>query len=57
MRFSWYDGGFVLTIGLVVATTIRQRVAVGLAYLVMLFAFAGWGLVRNPSLSALDIAR
>lgn len=73
MRFSWDDGGFVLarflwllscyawptalTVGLVVATTTRQRVAVGLAYLAMLFAFAGWGLVRNPSLSALDIAR
>ncbi len=73
MRFSWYDGGFVLarflwllscyawptalTVGLVVATTTRQRVAVGLAYLVMLFAFAGWGMMRNPSLSALDIAR
>lgn len=73
MRFSWYDGGFVLarflwllscyawptalTVGLIVATTTRQRVAVGLAYLLMLFAFAGWGLVRNPSLSALDIAR
>ena len=73
MRFSWDEGGFVLarflwllscyawptalTVGLVVATTTRQRVAVGLAYLLMLFAFAGWGLVRNPSLSALDIAR
>ncbi|MGD9869707.1 MAG: hypothetical protein AB7S63_01505 [Thauera sp.] len=73
MRFSWDDGGFVLarflwllscyawptalTVGLVVATTTRQRVAVGLAYALMLFAFAGWGLVRNPSLSALDIAR
>ncbi len=73
MRFSWYDGGFVLTrflwllscyawptaltVGLIVATTTRQRVAVGIAYLAMLFAFAGWGLVRNPSLSALDIAR
>ena len=73
MRFSWDEGGFVLarflwllscyawptalTVGLVVATTSRQRVAVGLAYLLMLFAFAGWGLVRNPSLSALDIAR
>lgn len=72
-RFSWDQGGFVLarflwllscyawptalTVGLVVATTTRQRVAVGLAYLLMLFAFAGWGLVRNPSLSALDIAR
>lgn len=73
MRFSWYDGGFVLTrflwllscyawptaltIGLVVATTTRQRLAVGVAYLAMLSAFAGWGLVRNPELSALDIAR
>ena len=73
MRFSWDEGGFVLarflwllscyawptalTVGLVVATTTRQRLAVGLAYLLMLFAFAGWGLVRNPSLSALDIAR
>lgn len=73
MRFSWDEGGFVLarflwllscyawptalTVGLVVATTTRQRVAVGLAYLLMLFAFAGWGLVRNPSLSALDVAR
>ena len=73
MRFSWDEGGFVLarflwllscyawptalTVGLVVATTSRQRVAVGLAYALMLFAFAGWGLVRNPSLSALDIAR
>lgn len=73
MRFSWYDGGFVLarflwllscyawptalTIGLVVATTTRQRLAVGVAYLAMLFAFSGWGLVRNPELSALDIAR
>lgn len=73
MRFSWYEGGFVLarflwllscyawptalTVGLVVATTTRQRMAVGLAYLLMLFAFAGWGLVRNPSLSVLDIAR
>lgn len=72
MRFSWSDGGFVLarflwllscyawptalTVGLVVATTTRQRLAVGLAYVLMLFAFAGWGLVRNPSLSALDIA-
>ena len=73
MRFSWDEGGFVLarflwllscyawptalTVGLVVATTSRQRVAVGLAYALLLFAFAGWGLVRNPSLSALDIAR
>lgn len=73
MRFSWYDGGFVLarflwllscyawptalTVGLVVATTTRQRVAVGLAYALMLFAFACWGLMRNPSLSAIDIAR
>lgn len=73
MRFSWDEGGFVLarflwllscyawptalTVGLVVATTTRQRLAVGLAYALMLFAFAGWGLVRNPSLSALDIAR
>ena len=73
MRFSWDEGGFVLarflwllscyawptalTVGLVVATTTRQRLAVGLAYLLMLFAFAGWGLVRNPSLSALDVAR
>ncbi len=73
MRFSWDEGGFVLarflwllscyawptalTVGLIVATTTRQRVAVGIAYLAMLFAFAGWGLVRNPSLSALDIAR
>ena len=73
MRFSWNEGGFVLvrflwllscyawptalTVGLVVATTTRQRLAVGVAYLLMLFAFAGWGLVRNPSLSALDIAR
>lgn len=73
MRFSWDEGGFVLvrflwllscyawptalTVGLVVATTTRQRLTVGLVYLLMLFAFAGWGLVRNPSLSALDIAR
>lgn len=72
MRFSWDDGGFVLarflwllscyawptalTIGLVVATTTRQRLAVGAVYVLMLFAFAGWGLVRNPSVSALDIA-
>jgi hypothetical protein len=73
MRFSWDEGGFVLarflwllscyawptalSVGLVVATTTRQRLVVGLAYLLMLFASAGWGLVRNPGLSALDIAR
>lgn len=73
MRFSWNEGGFVLarflwllscyawptalSVGLVVATTTRQRLVVGLAYLLMLFASAGWGLVRNPGLSALDIAR
>lgn len=73
MRFSWDDGGFVLarflwllscyawptalSVGLVVATTTRQRLVVGLAYLLMLFASAGWGLARNPGLSAVDIAR
>lgn len=73
MRFSWDDGGFVLarflwllscyawptalSVGLVVATTTRQRMVVGLAYLLMLFAAAGWGLARNPGLSAVDIAR
>src|SRR5690606_15036999 len=60
-RFLWllscYAWPTALTVGLVVATTTRQRLAVGLAYLLMLFAFAGWGLVRNPSLSALDVAR
>jgi hypothetical protein len=73
MRFSWDEGGFVLarflwllscyawptalSVGLVVAATTRQRLLVGLAYLLMLFASAGWGLVRNPDLSVLDIAR
>lgn len=72
MHFAWAEGGFVLarflwllscyawptalTLGLLAATTTGQRLAVGLAYLAMLFAFAGWALVRNPALGALDIA-
>lgn len=72
MHFSWNEGGFVLarflwlllchawptalTVGLVMATTTRQRLAVGLAYVLMLFASGGWGLVRNPSLSATELA-
>lgn len=73
MHFSWADGGFVLArflwllscyawptalaVGLLAATTTRQRLAVGLAYLAMLFAFSGWGLARNPTLSALELAQ
>ena len=72
MQFAWQDGGFVLTrfllvfachawpavlaIGLVTAGTTRQRLSLGLAYLLPMLVLAAWALARNPALSALDLA-
>ena len=73
MQFTWGDGGFVLVrfllvfachawpavlaVGLVTAGTTRQRLALGLAYVLLMLALAAWALARNPELSALDLAR
>lgn len=73
MRFAWADGGFVptrfllvfachawpavLAVGLVTAGTTRQRLTLGLAYLLLMLGLAAWALARNPDLSALDLAR
>ena len=72
MQFAWQDGGFVLTrfllvfachawpavlaVGLVTAGTTRQRLSLGLAYLLPMLVLAAWALSRNPALSALDLA-
>lgn len=73
MQFAWEDGGFVptrfllvfachawpavLAVGLVTAGTRRQRLTLGLAYLLIVLALAAWALARNPALSALELAR
>ena len=72
MQFAWQDGGFVLTrfllvfachawpavvaVGLVTAGTTRQRLSLGLAYVLPMLVLAAWALSRNPALSALDLA-
>lgn len=72
MQFAWEDGGFVptrfllvfachawpavLAVGLVTAGTTRQRLSLGLAYLLPMLVLAAWALARNPALSALDLA-
>jgi len=72
MQLTWEDGGFVPTrfllvfachawpavlgVGLVTADTTRQRLSLGLAYVLPLLALAAWALARNPALSALDLA-
>lgn len=72
MHFAWAEGGFVLarflwllscyawptvlSLGLVLAVTPAQRLAVGMAYFAMVLAFAAWALARNPTLTALDVA-
>ncbi|MDV7398313.1 hypothetical protein RZS08_43315, partial [Arthrospira platensis SPKY1] len=72
MHFAWDEGGFVLarflwllscyawptvlTLGLVLAVTRAQRLALGMVYFVTVLAFAAWALARNPTLSALDVA-
>ena len=73
MQFTWEDGGFVptrfllvfachawpavLAVGLVTAGTRRQRLTLGLAYLLIVLALAAWALARNPALPALELAR
>ncbi len=46
----------MLAIGLVTAGTTRQRLSLGLAYLLPMLVLAAWALARNPALSALDLA-
>jgi len=59
-RFLWllscYAWPTALAIGLLVAVNLKQRLVVACSYLVMLFAVALYGLLRNDALSVGQIA-
>jgi hypothetical protein len=59
-RFLWllscYAWPTALAVGMIVAVSWRQRLAVGLAYLAMLFAVAIYAIVHNPELSVRQVA-
>jgi hypothetical protein len=54
--FSCYAWPTALAVGMIAAVSLRQRLAVGLAYFAMLFAVAIYAIARNLELSASQVA-